>query len=289
MIAVVAGAAAAWAANTNMLVSTSWLADHLRDPNLVILHVGTPKDYDAGHIPGARLVQLSDISITGERGIRLELPPVEALQDAFGKLGMTDRSRIVIYPAADSVQSATRVWFTLDYLGISDRASLLDGGLPLWKTEGRAVSTEAAGPAVRGVFAVRLKNDAVVDAEWVRTHLTDKTVQIVDARAPEYYTGASLGVGARAGRIPGARNIPFSTLLDEQRKLKSADALRPMLADAGGRPKLTAAYCHLGQQATLVYFAARYLGLDVKLYDGSYQDWSMRSELPVESGPAAAQ
>jgi thiosulfate/3-mercaptopyruvate sulfurtransferase len=272
-----------------MLVTTSWLADHLRDPNLVILHVGGPKDYDPGHIPGARLIQLSDISVTGDRGLRLELPTVEALQEAFGRLGVSDDSRIMIYPASDSVQSATRVWFTLDYLGIAGRASLLDGGLPLWKAEGRRLSTETPKPpAQRALLTVRPKKDAVVDAEWVRMHLTDKTVQIVDARAPAYYTGASAGITWRAGRIPGARNVPFSSLLDEQRKLKSADALRPMLIDAAGGQKLTAAYCHLGQQATLVYFAARYLGLDVKLYDGSFQDWSTRPGLPVETGPAPA-
>ena len=274
--------AAGLAANTDMLVSTDWLAQHLQDRDLVILHVGGPKDYEAGHIPGAQLVQLSDISITGDRGIRLELPPVELLRQAFGKLGVSDRSRIVIYPGTESVQSATRVWFTLDYLGISGRASLLDGGLSSWRAENRAISTEVPKPTPAS-FTARPNEALLVDAEWLRTHLTDTGVQVVDARAPEYFTGASPGITWRPGRIPGARNVPFSSLLDEQRKLKTADLASILQSPA----KVTAAYCHLGQQATLVYFAARYLGMDVRLYDGSYQDWSTRLGLPVEKGPAA--
>ena len=130
------------AAATVMLVSTEWLGAHLKDEGLVILHVGSAQDYEKGHIPGARLIGLGDISITGERGLRLELPPAAALEAAFGKVGISDTSRIVIYPGTDSVQAATRVWFTLDYVGAGARASLLDGGLALWRAEGRPLSTE---------------------------------------------------------------------------------------------------------------------------------------------------
>src|SRR5512143_1062919 len=130
-------------ASAQMLAPTAWLADHLAERDMVVLHVGTEKDYAAGHIPGARLVALSDISITSERGLRLELPPLDMLMQAFGRLGISDHSHIVVYAGTDSVQSATRVWFTLDYLGLGDRASLLDGGLVLWPAEQRPVSTAA--------------------------------------------------------------------------------------------------------------------------------------------------
>jgi thiosulfate/3-mercaptopyruvate sulfurtransferase len=271
--------------NPAMLVSTDWLAGHLRDESLVILHVGSQKDYESGHIPGARLVTLADISVTDARGLRLELPSLQALEGAFQRLGVTDASRVILYPGTESVQSATRVWFTLDYLGIGDRAALLDGGLTLWRTEGKPVSSQVPS-AAEGAFTARPSAERVVNAEWVHSHLNDPKVRLVDARLPEFYSGANAGGMPRAGHIPGARSVPFSSLLDERGKLKPADSLREVL-NAGDSPEspVIVPYCHIGQQATLLYFGARYLGLDARLYDGSFQDWSMRSEMPVEPSP----
>ena len=268
-----------------MVVSTAWLAGHLQDPSLVVLHVGTQKDYETGHIPGARLVTLADISITGERGLRLELPPVDALERAFGRLGVAENSRVVVYAGTESVQSATRVWFTLDYLGLGARTSLLDGGLLLWRAEGRLLSAEA--PRVEpGKFTAHPVAERVVSAEWVRSRLDDRAVQLLDARAPEFYSGANAGNMPRAGHIPGARNVPYTSVFGERGTLQTEAALRALLEPAGGKqPALTVAYCHIGQQATVLYFVARYLGLDARLYDGSFQDWSSRPDLPVEPAP----
>lgn len=263
-----------------MLVSTGWLSGQLEEPSVVILHVGSKADYDAGHIPGARLISLEDISVTGERGLRLELPPVDALREAFGRLGVSGNSNIVVYAGTDSVQSATRVWFTLDYLGLGGRTSLLDGGLAVWRAEGRPLQTEAPkfAPAT---FIPDPRPEIVVNASAVQAR---GAALLVDARASEFYTGANAAGMPRAGHIPGARNVPFHSLLDEQRRFKPAEALRELL----GAPAGTAiAYCHIGQQATVAYFAARLLGLDARLYDGSFQDWSSRSELPVATGKDA--
>jgi thiosulfate/3-mercaptopyruvate sulfurtransferase len=112
LIAVFTGPQIVHGVNAGMLISTDTLAKRLGDNSLVILHVGSQKDYDAGHIPGARLITLSDISVTGERGLRVELPPAEALVTALGKLGIGDTSKVIIYPATDAVQAATRVWET---------------------------------------------------------------------------------------------------------------------------------------------------------------------------------
>jgi thiosulfate/3-mercaptopyruvate sulfurtransferase len=269
--------------HSSFLVSGNWLASHLKDRSLVILHVGSKKDYDAGHIPGARLVTLGDVSITGKRGLRLELPPASLLEQAFGSLGVSNASRIVVYAGTESVQSATRVWFTLDYLGLGDRAALLDGGLAEWRAEGRPLSTEAPAARPRKLVA-HPKPQVVVGADWVRAHLDDPGVQLLDARLPEFYSGANAGGMPRAGHIPGARNVPFTSLLTEKGRLKPPDALRALLYNGrgGSKPALTVSYCHIGQQATVIYFVARYLGIDARLYDGSFQDWSMRPDLPVE-------
>ncbi|HWC97979.1 MAG TPA: serine hydrolase [Candidatus Sulfopaludibacter sp.] len=274
-----ATAAAAFAApNASILVSGDWLTAHLKDDSLVILHVGSPRDYAAGHIAGARLVTLADISITDPTGLRLELPPVKLLEEAFGKLGVSDASRVVIYAGNDSVQSATRVWFTLDYLGAGDRAALLDGGIAAWRADGRPLSIDAARVQPAN-FTAHPKPEVVVNAEWVRTHSGDPTVQLLDARLPEFYSGASTGGMPRAGHIPGARSVPYSSLLGENGKLQVAEKL-------AGPAALTVSYCHIGQQATVIYFAARYLGLNARLYDGSFQDWSRRADLPVEQATA---
>src|ERR1039457_4947605 len=135
---VVASLALSAAPNPSILVSGDWVANHLKDQSLVVLHVGSQKDYDAGHVPGARLVTLSDISTTDQRGLRLELPPVKDLEEAFGRIGVSDGGRIVVYAGTESLQSAPRVWFTLDYLGLGGRAALLDGGRALWRGGGRA-------------------------------------------------------------------------------------------------------------------------------------------------------
>jgi thiosulfate/3-mercaptopyruvate sulfurtransferase len=265
-----------------MLVSADWLADHLKDGNLVILHIGSQKDYDAGHLPGARLAALADISITDSSGLRLELPPVAALQEAFGKLGVTDSSRIVVYPATETVQPATRVWFTLDYLGLGGRASLLDGGLALWRAQGRPLSAEAPPPAVPGTFSANPAPERVVTSDWIGARLKDPNVQLVDARPPDFFSGANPGEFSRPGHIPGSRNVPISTVLEKDGTLKSAQSLLEMLTPAGSRTPIVT-YCNTGQQATLLYFVGRYLGLDVRLYDGSMQDWARQPNLPVET------
>src|SRR6185295_7306049 len=114
----------------SMIVSTDWLAKHLKDDNLILLQVGEKKEYDAAHIPGAQFIQLADISTPRGQGLILELPPADQLKTAFEKFGVTDNSRIVVYFGKDWVTPTARVYFTLDYLGLGDRASILDGGMP---------------------------------------------------------------------------------------------------------------------------------------------------------------
>jgi thiosulfate/3-mercaptopyruvate sulfurtransferase len=270
--------------NSKILTSVDELAAKLSDPNLVLLHVSSPKEYELERIPGAKLVTLVDFSVTGAGGLRLEMAPLEQLRDLLLKLGVTDSKRVVIYPGNESVQSATRIWFTFDYLGWGDRASLLDGGLSAWKRSNRKVeggeieARPKTVPAGAKLTTLKPNPQLIVDAAWLKEN-TGK-VHLIDARTPEYYSGASNSGMPRAGRIPGAVNVPFATLLDVQtdRKLLTAANLKGKLE--GGKGELVT-YCHIGQQATLVYFAARYLGLSPKLYDGSFQDWSGRAELPV--------
>jgi thiosulfate/3-mercaptopyruvate sulfurtransferase len=266
----------------SMIVTTDWLAKHLNDDGLVLLQVGDKKEYDAVHIPGAQYIQTSDISTPRGQGLILELPPVDQLKATFEKFGVTDKSRIIIYFGKDQVTPTSRVYFTLDYLGLGDRTSMLDGGLPAWVAEKRAVTAEV-GAAKTGSFTPHPNSKLVVDAAWVSGNINKPGVAILDARDAKFYTGESAGSMPRAGHIPSAKSIPFSTLVEDSNKFKNPEALRALFSTAGVKPKdSVATYCHIGQQASLLYFVARYLGYDAHLYDGSFQDWSNRSELPVE-------
>jgi len=270
-----------------VVVSTNWLAAHLKDPNLVLLHVGQQKEFDAGHIPGARYVKLDDISVSNhdhdqDKGLMLEMPQPDSLRARLEALGISNDSRVIVYYGGDWVSPATRVIFTLDYAGLGASAALLDGGMPAWKAEKRALSTEAPKKAAGKLAALRIK-PIVVDAAWVKSRIGTPNFHLIDGRAAVFYDGVESG-GSRKGHIAGAKSLPYTEIADDDLRLRSAEELRALFARAGVAPGDTVvAYCHIGQQATAVLFAARSIGHPVLLYDGSYQDWSRRSaDYPVE-------
>jgi thiosulfate/3-mercaptopyruvate sulfurtransferase len=269
----------------SMLVSTAWLAEHLRDPKLVLLTVVDEKGYAEEHIPGAVRLDLSFVQApSGPGKLTLELPPVADIVETFSKLGVSSDSHVVLYFASDSSASrTTRVFLTLDTIGMGGNTSILDGGLAAWKTENRLVTKEAR-PVTRGNLTACPQSDVVTDLAYVSGNLNHSGVHIIDARNAEYYTGASTATGKRAGHIPGSTNLTFSTLLDSNGKFKSPEVLASMFHDAGvQKGDRVVSYCHIGQQATVVYFVARYLGYDARLYDGSWEEWSSHSDLPAET------
>jgi len=270
-----------------LLVTPAWLAQHIDDANLVLLHVGDPAEYARAHIPGARLVRMQDVSTPHQEGaLMLEMLPAEQLREQLQALGISSDSRIVVYYGNDWVSPSTRVIFTLAYAGFGDRTSLLDGGMQAWREAGRAVTADVP-PARRGRIAELHPLDLIVDAGWVRAHANAPRVTIVDGRAAAFYDGVQ-ATDKRKGHVPGAHSIPFTEITDEHLKVKSAAELATLFRNAGVKPGDTVVgYCHIGQQATAVLFAARTLGYDVKLYDGSFQDWDARTDLPVETTPAA--
>jgi len=270
-----------------LVVTVDWLGDHLSDASLVLLQIGEKKDYQSGHIPGAQFLDYASISTPHGQGLMLELPPVEQLVSVFEKLGVTNRSHIILYFGTNWVTPTTRVYWTLDYLGLGDRTSILNGGLVAWQATHHPVSTETKQPA-KGSITPALRKEIVADAAWISSHLNQPAVTVIDARTHEFYNGSQSDGSPRSGHIPGAFNLSYLEVIDQDNnKFKSADGLKDLFRTAGFKPgNLMVSYCHIGQRATVLYFAAKMLGYDAKMYDGSWEDWSRRMDLPIVTGEA---
>ena len=268
-----------------LVVTVDWLGDHLNDASLVLLQIGEKKDYESGHIPGAQFLDYASISTPHGQGLMLELPPVEQLVSVFEKLGVTNRSHIILYFGTNWVTPTTRVYWTLDYLGLGDRTSILNGGLVAWQATHHPVSTETKQPA-KGSITPALRKEIVADAAWISSHLNQPAVTVIDARTHEFYNGSQSDGSPRSGHIPGAFNLSYLEVIDQDNnKFKSADGLKDLFRTAGFKPgNLMVSYCHIGQRATVLYFAAKMLGYDAKMYDGSWEDWSRRMDLPIVTG-----
>ena len=269
-----------------LIVDVHWLSQHLTDRDLVVLHVGTREEYAAGHIPGARLISEEDVSLphnhSDMKDMMLELPDAGTLREKVAQFGISDSSRIVVSFGPDmGAQSATRIVFTLDYLGLGARTSLLNGGLAAWKRANKPVTT-ATPPAARGQLTATPRPNLVVDAAFVAGVPSRAGYKLVDARGGVIYTGIEPTMNGKAGHIPGAISIPFNEMIDTN-LLIDRQRVASVFERAGVKPGETiVAYCHVGQQATLVLFAARLLGHPVMLYDGSFQDWAVNNRGRVE-------
>ena len=268
-------------ARPGMLVSSAWLAQHLNDPKVVVLHVTSKKnDYVRGHIPGARFLNEDDFIVPHE-GAMTELPALAKLTKTFSDLGVTDDTLVVIY-TTDWFPLAARAYFTLDFLG-HDKTALLDGGIEHWMNEDRAITSEvpkfaAASftPHVReGVRAVLAEVKPITEEK-----ADDPNVQILDARPARRYT---------AGHLTGAVNLYWQDTLasEDDPVFLPVEKLRALYAARGITPgKKVITYCEVGLQASHGYFLARYLGYNAAMYDGSFYEWSEMQKLPVVKGDA---
>ncbi|MCX5761752.1 MAG: rhodanese-like domain-containing protein [Gemmatimonadetes bacterium] len=275
-----------------LFVTTSWLSGHAKDANLVLLHVGDPKDYATTHIAGARLVSTQDVSVSDRSagGLVLEMPSPDTLRAHLAALGISDDSRIILYYGKDWVSQTTRILLTLAWAGLGDRTSMLDGGMGAWTADGHATTAELPAATTGTLAPLKIRN-FVVDASYVQSMIGKPGVSIVDARLPAFYegtqTGGSTAAPHKTGHITGAKSVPFSTVTDESARFRSPAELAELFSKAGiGPHDVIIGYCHLGQQATAMLTAARSLGHPILLYDGSFQDWSARADSPVETGPA---
>lgn len=272
-----------------LLVSAQWVHARLaaNDPTLVLLHIGRPETFAKGHLPGAFEITRMDFSDPNSHtpeNLILELPDPEVFQEALRRRGVSHDSRIVVYFSDEWVTATTRLIFTLDWAGLGAQTSLLDGGLHAWQAAGYALSAGESKVAA-GNVEVRPR-DLVVDADWVQEHQNDEAYQLIDARAASYFDGVSEDNGA-FGHIEGAGSLPWISLIDEETlKFHPREKLQELLAAAGVElGDIVVGYCHIGLYTTVDLLVARLLGHQVLLYDGAFQDWGGRRELPTVTGP----
>lgn len=271
----------------SIVVSADWLAGHLRAPDVVVLHVAHARQQaaaDTAHVPGARFLRYDRLAGDVE-GVAVELQPADELRRAFADAGVSNDSRVVL---VGEPMSAARAWATLDWLGLGDRAAVLDGGMVAWRAAGHPVSREWVGHAT-GDLAVTPQPERFVDAAWVRARLGDTAVALVDARPASEYTGEDGGRDhMKPGHIPGAHNLYWEELVVSRAdpRLKPEAELRALFERAGARDDRTVvAYCMIGMRASVAYLASRLLGYETRFYDGSWDDWSRRG-LPAVTGAA---
>ncbi|MGH9480986.1 MAG: sulfurtransferase [Terriglobales bacterium] len=205
------------------------------------------------------------------------MPSAVRISALLRNAGVSRRSRLVLYPAAFGFVQIARVWMVLDTLGLGAQSSILAGGV-----------TEIRPPALASATSLDLQycGQRLANLQFVLAHQNRRHVVLVDARARFLFLGVAIeGQGERAGHIPGAINLPYTRLLGGGRLLARA-ALRGRFLQAGVRPgDALIVYCHSGQKAGVVYLAARLLGYDVRLFPGSWQEWSRHQELPAATGP----
>lgn len=281
----------------NWIVETDWLQNHLKSPDLIVLdgswHLPTAgrnarTEYLAEHIPGALFFDIDDIT-DDKSTLPHMLPSTVKFSSRMKKMGIGDGARIVVYDTS-GIFSAARVWWTFRAMGHQDVA-VLNGGLKKWKAEGCPLEDGPAPKRSERHYSPLQNTEIVRDLDEMKALVGKAGAQIVDARPAGRFEGrdAEPRAGLLKGHIPGAKNVPSSTLLNPDGTFKSQAELGALFSAAGidvSKPVVTT--CGSGVTASMLALALAVLGqTNAAVYDGSWAEWGQEGNgLPVETGPA---
>lgn len=277
------------------LVETTWLADHLGDPDIRILDASyfvpggvepARLQYLEGHVPGAIFFDINDVA-EPEGPKEHTFPSTAVFSSRVGALGIDNSHHVIVYDHLGGTCAAARVWFMLRAFG-HDRVSILNGGRTKWTAEGRPMNSalpRIAPAEFRPLVSPRLKTKGEM-----RANIDAPRFQTLDARGQGRFEGTEPEPrpGLRSGHIPGSMSLPFLQLIDADTKVwKPVEWIRQRFAAAGvdlSRPLTTT--CGSGVSACALAFGAHLIGkTDVALYDGSWIDWGGDANVPIAKGP----
>jgi thiosulfate/3-mercaptopyruvate sulfurtransferase len=285
---------------SRFLVETSWLEEHLHDPRIRIVdmrgyvraverdgvqqaeYVGARDEYEQAHIPGAVYIDWTSDIVDPDDDVEAQVASPERFAAVMSRLGIGDEHRVVAYDTHPASQFATRLWWALRYYGHDD-VVVLNGGLPKWKREGRPLTSDVpAYPAT--TFTPRVQPELRATAQEVLSALGKPGVALVDARDRAQYTGRLRRGHGRAGHIPGAINVPREEIVDPASGVfRSNEDLAQVFSEAHvSTDERVIAYCNGGVAATTVLFSLAMLGYPhLTNYDGSWNEWGSREDLPI--------